>query len=249
MLAFILRRLIQAVIILVTVAFISFMLFRYVGDPVVFCCWVRMRRLTRSGSCARPGAGQTLLCSLAISGQRGPRRIWFEPAPGREGVATDCRALSCHAGAVVGGGFPGAGHGRAVVCMPRSTWQFQPGVHDTVAAGCLAAHVRHHPADRCFPSRWDGFPSFGRGGSCNGLVEFRAADASHAGTITLPAVTLAIFSSRSSCAWCAPKCWRCCAPTTSSCARAVCRTAPFTSAMHQKHPGAGDDDHGPAAGG
>ena len=36
MLAFILRRLIQAVIVLVVVAFISFLLFQYVGDPVVF---------------------------------------------------------------------------------------------------------------------------------------------------------------------------------------------------------------------
>lgn len=36
MLAFILRRVIQAVIVMVTVAFISFMLFQYVGDPVVF---------------------------------------------------------------------------------------------------------------------------------------------------------------------------------------------------------------------
>ncbi|WP_042421294.1 ABC transporter permease [Comamonas granuli] len=36
MLAFILRRLIQALIVMVTVAFISFMLFQYVGDPVVF---------------------------------------------------------------------------------------------------------------------------------------------------------------------------------------------------------------------
>ena len=34
MLAFILRRLIQAVIVMVTVAFIAFMLFQYVGDPV-----------------------------------------------------------------------------------------------------------------------------------------------------------------------------------------------------------------------
>ena len=36
MLAFILRRLIQAVMVMVTVAFIAFMLFQYVGDPVVF---------------------------------------------------------------------------------------------------------------------------------------------------------------------------------------------------------------------
>ena len=36
MLAFILRRLIQALMVMVTVAFIAFMLFQYVGDPVVF---------------------------------------------------------------------------------------------------------------------------------------------------------------------------------------------------------------------
>ncbi len=36
MLAFILRRLLQAVVVMVTVAFIAFLLFQYVGDPVVF---------------------------------------------------------------------------------------------------------------------------------------------------------------------------------------------------------------------
>ena len=36
MLAFILRRLIQAIIVMVSVAFIAFLLFQYVGDPVVF---------------------------------------------------------------------------------------------------------------------------------------------------------------------------------------------------------------------
>ena len=34
MLAFILRRLMQAVIVMLTVAFIAFMLFQFVGDPV-----------------------------------------------------------------------------------------------------------------------------------------------------------------------------------------------------------------------
>jgi peptide/nickel transport system permease protein len=36
MFAFILRRLIQAVLVMITVAFVAFMLFQYVGDPVVF---------------------------------------------------------------------------------------------------------------------------------------------------------------------------------------------------------------------
>ena len=36
MFVFILRRLIQALVVMVAVAFIAFMLFQYVGDPVVF---------------------------------------------------------------------------------------------------------------------------------------------------------------------------------------------------------------------
>ena len=36
MLAFILRRLVQAVLVMLTVGFIAFSLFRFVGDPVLF---------------------------------------------------------------------------------------------------------------------------------------------------------------------------------------------------------------------
>ena len=56
MLAFILRRLIQAVIVMVTVAFISFMLFQYVGDPVV----------TMLGQDATPQQIQELRASLGL---------------------------------------------------------------------------------------------------------------------------------------------------------------------------------------
>ena len=34
MLAFIIRRLLQAIVVMLTLAFIAFMLFQYVGDPV-----------------------------------------------------------------------------------------------------------------------------------------------------------------------------------------------------------------------
>ena len=56
MLAFILRRLIQAVIVMVTVAFISFMLFQYVGDPVV----------TMLGQDATPQQIQEVRASLGL---------------------------------------------------------------------------------------------------------------------------------------------------------------------------------------
>ena len=35
--AFIIRRLLQAIVVMIVVALIAFMLFQYVGDPVVFC--------------------------------------------------------------------------------------------------------------------------------------------------------------------------------------------------------------------
>ena len=56
MLAFILRRLIQAVIVMITVAFISFLLFQYVGDPVV----------TMLGQDATPQQIQELRASLGL---------------------------------------------------------------------------------------------------------------------------------------------------------------------------------------
>jgi len=56
MLAFILRRLIQAAVVLVVVAFIAFMLFQYVGDPVVFLL----------GQDARPDQIQQLRTDLGL---------------------------------------------------------------------------------------------------------------------------------------------------------------------------------------
>lgn len=56
MFAFILRRLIQAIIVMVAVAFIAFMLFQYVGDPVVFLL----------GQDARPDQIQQLRVDLGL---------------------------------------------------------------------------------------------------------------------------------------------------------------------------------------
>ncbi|MBU6467091.1 MAG: ABC transporter permease, partial [Burkholderiales bacterium] len=56
MFAFIFRRLMQAVVVLVVVAFISFLLFQYVGDPVVFLL----------GQDARPDQIRELRASLGL---------------------------------------------------------------------------------------------------------------------------------------------------------------------------------------
>ncbi|MBV5345218.1 MAG: ABC transporter permease, partial [Rhodoferax sp.] len=56
MFVFILRRLIQALVVMVAVAFIAFMLFQYVGDPVVFLL----------GQDARPDQIQQLRADLGL---------------------------------------------------------------------------------------------------------------------------------------------------------------------------------------
>src|SRR5438309_1118667 len=56
MFAFVLRRLLQAVIVMITVAFIAFLLFQYVGDPVVFLL----------GQDARPEQIQQLRSDLGL---------------------------------------------------------------------------------------------------------------------------------------------------------------------------------------
>jgi ABC-type dipeptide/oligopeptide/nickel transport system permease component len=105
MLAFILRRLIQAVIVMVVVALIAFMLFQYVGDPVVFLL----------GQDASPAQITQLRADLGLDrpfvvqfwhflDERRAGRIRPEPAPGRQGLAPDRRTLSRDAGA--GGWWP-----------------------------------------------------------------------------------------------------------------------------------------------
>ena len=88
---------------MVAVAFIAFLLFQYVGDPVVFLLGQDANARADPRAARRPGARQALLRAvLALPGQRGARRVRPEPAPGRQGVAPDRRALPGHAGTGAG---------------------------------------------------------------------------------------------------------------------------------------------------
>ena len=79
MLAFVLRRLVQAVIVMLTVAFIAFMLFQYVGDPVTNIL----------GQDATPQQRQQLRADLGLDQ---PSRC-----SSRASSATRCRASSASA--------------------------------------------------------------------------------------------------------------------------------------------------------
>ncbi len=88
MFAFILRRLIQAVIVMVTVAFIAFLLFQYVGDPVVFLLGQDATPMQIRELRADLGSGQTFFHPvLALP----------DPTPCRASLASACgKAPKCH---------------------------------------------------------------------------------------------------------------------------------------------------------
>ena len=92
MLVFILRRLAQAVVVMLSVAFIAFMLFQYVGDPVTNLLgqdateeqrrsWSAMAAHNRWEARRSLGAtGTPSLLELHVRGEAEPR-VWLTPIP------------------------------------------------------------------------------------------------------------------------------------------------------------------------
>jgi peptide/nickel transport system permease protein len=198
MLAFILRRLIQAVMVMVTVAFIAFMLFQYVGDPVVFLLGQdatpeQIRSLRADLGLDKPFFVQFwhFLVNAAqgefgLSLRQGAKvsRLMAERFPATLELALVAAALALLVGVPMG----------VYAALKRGTFH-QPGVHDLVAAGCVAAHLPdRHFADfgvcrgaGLVPQLWPG-----RGGAYR-VVEHGLLTAKGWHHITLPAITLAIF--------------------------------------------------------
>ena len=101
MLVFVLRRLAQAVIVMLTVAFIAFMLFQYVGDPVTNILGQDATPEQRAAAARRPRPGPALPGAVrALRRQGGAGRVRPQPAPGPQGVVADRRAPAGDAGAV-----------------------------------------------------------------------------------------------------------------------------------------------------
>ena len=105
MLAFILQRLIQALIVMVTVAFIAFLLFQYVGDPVVFLLGQDATKEQIDLLRADLGLDQPFFVQFGhflVNAVQGEFGLSLRPPPTRP--APPCRsALSC------GGGLGGRG--------------------------------------------------------------------------------------------------------------------------------------------
>ena len=91
MLVFVLRRLAQAIIVMLSVAFIAFMLFQYVGDPVTNLLGQDATQEQRDTLRRDLGLDAPFPVQFArFIGQCRARRVRSEPAPGAQGVQFDC---------------------------------------------------------------------------------------------------------------------------------------------------------------
>jgi peptide/nickel transport system permease protein len=198
MIAFVLRRLIQAVIVMVAVAFIAFLLFQYVGDPVVFLL----------GQDAKPDQIRELRASLGLD-QPFFVQFWHFLVNAAQGEF----GLSLRQGAkvsrLIGERFPATLELALVAAMLALFIGIPMGVYTALRRGTFMSQVFMTVSllgvslptfligillILVFAVTLGWFPSFGRGETVSfgwwtsGL--FRVDGWHH---IVLPAVTLAIF--------------------------------------------------------
>jgi putative Mn2+ efflux pump MntP len=198
MFAFILRRLMQAALVMVTVAFISFMLFQYVGDPVVFLL----------GQDATPEQVRELRAALGLD-QPFIVQFWHFLANAAQGEF----GLSLRQGAkvsrLIAERFPATLELAMVAAMLALAFGIPMGVYAALRRGTFLSQVFMTLSllgvslptfligillILVFAVMLGWFPSFGRGevvnigGWTTGLLTVKGWQ-----HITLPAITLAIF--------------------------------------------------------
>ncbi|MDM0004576.1 ABC transporter permease [Variovorax sp. J22G73] len=198
MIAFVLRRLIQAVIVMVAVAFIAFLLFQYVGDPVVFLLGQdakpdQIRELRASLGLDQPFFVQFwhFLVNAAqgefgLSLRQGAKvsRLIGERFPATLELALVAAALALFIGIPMG----------VYTALRRGTFMSQVFMTVSLLGVSLPTFLIGILLILVFAVTLGWFPSFGRGETVNfgwwtsGL--FRVDGWHH---IVLPAVTLAIF--------------------------------------------------------
>jgi len=198
MFAFILRRLIQAVIVMITVGFIAFLLFQYVGDPVVFLLGQDATPAQISALRSDLGLDQPFFVQFwhflgnaaqgefGLSLRQGAKvsRLIAERLPATLELALVAALLSLLVGIPMG----------VYAALRRGTWLSQLFMTLSLLGVSLPTFLIGILLILAFAVGLGWFPSFGRGDVVqlgwwsSGL--FSAKGWRH---ITLPAVTLAIF--------------------------------------------------------
>ena len=198
MFAFILQRLIQAVIVMVTVAFIAFLLFQYVGDPVVFLLGQDAKPDQIAALRADLGLDQPFFVQFwhfllnAVQGEFGlslrqgakVSRLLAERFPATLELALVAAALALLIGVPMG----------VYAALRRGTWSSQLLMMISLLGVSLPTFLIGILLILVFAVGLGWFPSFGRGEVVelgwwhSGLA---TVDGWH--HIILPAITLAIF--------------------------------------------------------
>lgn len=198
MIAFVLRRLIQAVIVMIAVAFIAFLLFQYVGDPVVFLLGQdakpeQIRELRAALGLDQPFfvqfwhfLGNAVQGEFGLSLRQGAKvsRLIGERFPATLELALVAAALALFVGIPMG----------VYTALRRGTFMSQVFMTVSLLGVSLPTFLIGILLILVFAVVLGWFPSFGRGETVqfgwwtSGL--FRADGWHH---IILPAVTLAIF--------------------------------------------------------
>jgi peptide/nickel transport system permease protein len=198
MLAFIFRRLIQAVLVMVCVAFIAFMLFQYVGDPVVFLLGQDAKPDQIAALRADLGLDQPFFVQFwhfllnAVQGEFGlslrqgakVSRLLAERFPATLELALVAAALALLIGVPMG----------VYAALRRGTWSSQLLMMISLLGVSLPTFLIGILLILVFAVGLGWFPSFGRGEVVelgwwhSGLA---TVDGWH--HIILPAITLAIF--------------------------------------------------------
>jgi peptide/nickel transport system permease protein len=236
MLAFILQRLIQAMVVMVTVAFIAFLLFQYVGDPVVFLLGQDATQEQIDQLRADLGLNHPFFVQFwhflvnAVQGEFGlslrqgakVSRLIAERFPATLELALVAAGLALLIGIPMG----------VYAALRRGSFMSQLFMTLSLLGVSLPTFLIGILLILVFAVGLGWFPSFGRGTVVqigwwtSSLLTLKGWH-----HIVLPS-HWPFSSSPSSCVRCAPKCSKCCAPTTSSSrVPAACPTAPSTSAM------------------
>jgi peptide/nickel transport system permease protein len=146
MFAFILQRLIQAIMVMVSVAFIAFLLFQYVGDPVLFMLGQDATQDQIDALRKDLGLDQSFIVQFghflwnAVQGEFG---ISLRQGAKVSQLIADRFPATLELALIAAGLALVVGHSHGCVCR-TPTWQLvEPIAHDLFSLGCVAAHFPH----------------------------------------------------------------------------------------------------------
>jgi len=221
MFAFIIRRLLQAVGVMLTVALLAFILFQYVGDPVMIMLGQEGTPAEREQLRQDLGLNDPIIVQFyhflanAVQGDFGLSLrqgqkvsvLLSDRLPATLELSIAAALIALVVGVPLG----------VYTALKRNGKLSQAFLAFSLLGVSLPTFLIGILLILVFSVQLGWLPSYGRGETVRlGWWTTGLLTASGWKHLILPAITLSLFRLPSSCAWCAQRCWRCCAPITSS---------------------------------